>query len=432
MKERTTQESPIVIETREELIFMLSEAAALEHMIMCGYLFASFTLKDRLDEGLTSEQLQAVRRWDRAISNVATQEMLHLALVNNLLISVGAAPFFGRPNFPHPARYFAPGIQLALLPFGEKALRHFLYLERPESFELEDAPGFEARSAAVPNTVGDELVPERQDFSTVGHLYRGIENGFGNLTQKLGERRLFVGSARSQATKEYFGWPELVSVTDLETSRRAIESIITEGEGARGHWRDAHFGKFYSVLNEYMEFKKADSNFEPARPAVPAVARREADMGRVAKITDPFTAGVSDLFGASYELALQLLCRFFMHTETTARELETLSDSAVTTMVQVLRPLGKRLTSLPVGEHHPGHTAGPSFEMYHREYLLPHRHAAWVLLHERSTELAEYSRVLADKAPAGFELKSVTASLGELSSALEPHALAGRKAMESE
>ena len=39
-----TKESPIVIEDREELIFMLSEAASLEHMIMCEYLFAVFSL----------------------------------------------------------------------------------------------------------------------------------------------------------------------------------------------------------------------------------------------------------------------------------------------------------------------------------------------------------------------------------------------------
>lgn len=425
-------ESPLVIETREELIYMLSEAAALEHMIMCGYLFASFTLKDRPEEGLTSRQLDAVKRWDRVIAGVATQEMLHLALVNNLLVSVGAAPFFGRPNFPHPARYFAPGIQLALLPFGEKALRHFLYLERPESFELDDAPGFEARSAAVPNTVGDELVPEQQDFATVGHLYRGIENGFSHLAQKLGERRLFVGSAHSQATEDYFGWTELVSITNLETSRRAIESIITEGEGARGHWKNAHFGKFYSVLNEYTTLKKEDPHFEPAFPAIPAAARRQADMRKVARITDPFTSGMADLFNAGYELALQLLCRFFTHSETTENELRTLSDSAVTMMVRVLRPLGKQLTRLPVGEHHPGHNAGPSFEMYQREYLLPHRHAAWVLLHERSTELATYCRSLAERAPAGCDLRSVQATLEELSSTLEPHSLASRRALESE
>jgi len=38
-----TNENPIVIEDREELIYMLSEAASLEHMIMCQYLFAAFS-----------------------------------------------------------------------------------------------------------------------------------------------------------------------------------------------------------------------------------------------------------------------------------------------------------------------------------------------------------------------------------------------------
>ena len=49
-----TKEPPIVIEDREELIFMLSEAAALEHMIMCEYLFAAFSLKREVSEGVTA------------------------------------------------------------------------------------------------------------------------------------------------------------------------------------------------------------------------------------------------------------------------------------------------------------------------------------------------------------------------------------------
>ncbi len=52
-----TKEPPIVIEDREELIFMLSEAAALEHMIMCQYLFAAFSLKRDVSEGVTAAQL---------------------------------------------------------------------------------------------------------------------------------------------------------------------------------------------------------------------------------------------------------------------------------------------------------------------------------------------------------------------------------------
>jgi hypothetical protein len=42
---RAEPEAPFVIEHREALIYMLCEAAELEHGIMCQYLFAAFSLK---------------------------------------------------------------------------------------------------------------------------------------------------------------------------------------------------------------------------------------------------------------------------------------------------------------------------------------------------------------------------------------------------
>src|ERR1041384_524363 len=74
---------------------------------------------------------EAVDRWRKAISHVATEEMLPLALVHNLLSAIGAAPHFGRPNLPAPAHHYPAGVNLALVPFGERALQHFMILERP-------------------------------------------------------------------------------------------------------------------------------------------------------------------------------------------------------------------------------------------------------------------------------------------------------------
>ncbi len=201
-----TKEPPIVIEDREELIFMLSEAAALEHMIMCEYLFAAFSLKRDVSEGVTAAQLEAIKQWERVVSLVATQEMLHLALVSNLLTAIGSNPFFRHPNFPQRSKYYPPGVQLALLPFGEHALQHFLYLERPEGMDLEDAPEFAVLAIAKPSLTldDDQLVPQAQDFATIGHLYRGIEQGFRHLVEKYGEQRVFIGPPRAQATQEYF------------------------------------------------------------------------------------------------------------------------------------------------------------------------------------------------------------------------------------
>src|SRR5262245_59814195 len=109
---KAAPETPFVIEHREALIYMLCEAAELEHGIMCQYLFAAFSLKQREDEGLTADALEAVLRWRTAIAHVATEEMLHLALVQNLLSAIGSAPHLARPNLPAPARHYPAGVNL--------------------------------------------------------------------------------------------------------------------------------------------------------------------------------------------------------------------------------------------------------------------------------------------------------------------------------
>jgi len=135
-----TPERPLVIEHREALVYMICEAAEVEHALMCEYLFAAFSLKDSTDEGIDRDQLAAVERWRKVILGVAAQEMLHLALTANMLTALGASPHLSRPNLPQPARHYPPGVQIALLPFGEQALRHFMFLERPEGCLLYTSP----------------------------------------------------------------------------------------------------------------------------------------------------------------------------------------------------------------------------------------------------------------------------------------------------
>src|SRR5512132_1496324 len=192
-------EAPFVIEHREALIYMLCEAAELEHGIMCQDLFAAFSLKQREDGGLTPEELEAVTRWRRVIAHVATEEMLHLALVQNVLSAIGAAPHLARPNLPAPARHYPAGVNLTLVPFGEPALRHFIFLERPEGMAFEGARGIDAPlHEAVPLIAAGDIVPQPQDFATIGHLYRSIECGIDHLAEKFGEQNLFVGPPRAQ------------------------------------------------------------------------------------------------------------------------------------------------------------------------------------------------------------------------------------------
>ena len=415
-------EPRIVVENREELIYLMSEASEIEHMLMLEYLFAALSLKTDASEGLTEEQLEAVKRWEGLILEVATQEMLHLALWGNLLTAIGGAPHFARPNFPQPLNYYPPGFQLALLPFSEQTLGNFVFNERPEGMEY-DAPELELAREAMPPLLTDAVVPYEPEFATQAHLYRAIERGFERLIEKYGERRVFIGPPEAQATQRYFRWPELVQVTDLASARAAIETIVEQGEGARGDRHDAHFGMFLRVLVEYLEFKGHDPGFEPARPVTAAWVRPPSDVSSpdLTRITDPTTAGVADLFNAAYEVMLQMLVRFFAHTEETEEELQTLSRTAVGAMSLLIKPLGQLLTTLPVGAEFPGKTAGPNFEFYRTDYLRPHRHSAWVLIHERLLELADYCARLSARPGAPTELAAIGKSFRKLASGLEQH-----------
>ncbi|MGH2377850.1 MAG: ferritin-like domain-containing protein [Candidatus Limnocylindria bacterium] len=388
-------EPPIVVEHRDALIYLLREAAELEHGIMCQYLYAAFTLKESTDEGLTVEQLEAVGRWRTTILEVARQEMLHLALVQNLLTSVGAAPHFGRPNLPAPAHRFPGGVQLALIPFGERALRHFLFLERPEGMALEDAEGFGAAVARARPLMGDDdIVPRYQEYSTVGHLYRAIDIGFAWLTSKLGEGLLFIGPPDAQATPESFRWPELIAVRDLDSVHRAVDTIVEQGEGAKADdWREAHFGRFLGVLDEYLALRQRDPGFDPVRPVLPGTMRPHAASDTLPLIGDTATAQVADLFNVTYQITLLALARYFAHTDESPAQLNALADVSVGLMFVAIKPLGQLLTRLPFGPEHAGRTAGPTFELFYQSgYVLPDRRAAWTLIEERLRQAAEYAR----------------------------------------
>ena len=61
----------IVIQDREELYYLLSEAAEFEHSVMCTYLYALWSLKRDADEGVTAEELKAIEGWRRSLRSTA-------------------------------------------------------------------------------------------------------------------------------------------------------------------------------------------------------------------------------------------------------------------------------------------------------------------------------------------------------------------------
>ena len=434
----------LIVESREELLYLLGEAAEVEHAACCIYLYAAFTLRAEPSDGLTAAQVPAVAGWKREINRIAVQEMIHLALVNNLLAALGGAPRLGRHNLPQRSPY-APEIRLTLAPFDEQTLRRFLYIERPEGMDISSIAGELDDRPAPPVPAGPLVLPAPQAFSSIGQLYRGIEWGLRGLVDRYGEERVFVGSPNAQASTRYFRvpdrMPELIPVTGLASAVTAIETIVEEGEGARGSWQGAHFGRFLNILEAYRAMKAADPSFAPARPSVTnpyvrvprdllglATASGPAapdDPRGVHLIQDPTTAAVSDLFNACYAAMLQLLYRCFQHTEETDEELEMLGQTSVLMMLQVIRPLGELLTRLPVGPRAPGWTAGPSFMLTSATPVTPHKPAAWSILGERLLELAEVCGGLTAGAPQ--ELAEVGERLAAFAAPLLPPDAAGQR-----
>ena len=416
-------ETTIVVEHREHLWYLLAEAAQVEHMIMCQYLYASFSLKTSPDDGLTEEQAAAVARWQELLSGIAIEEMLHLALVFNVMTSIGAAPILTRPNFPRGSDDLPGGVQFRLLPFGTGSLTHFLYLERPEGMERVDAAGFEPRIPPREPIRSDEVMPRAQEFGTVGHLYRGIEQGLATLSAHIGEQAVFVGPPRAQATPELFRWPQLIAVHDLASATAAINEIIEQGEGARGDWRDAHYGRFMRIWDEYSKLREADPDFEPAHPVIPAFTRQPYDVDEPQPLlTDPLTHAVGEVFNLGYETLLQVLNRFFTHTDETGEQLQTLVGSAFRLMGGVLGPLGRTLPRLPAGPEHPGRTAGPTFEMFYQfGNFIPWQGPAWALLSERATLLATRAAAAAALAGAPGTLREAADAAAGVAAALSEH-----------
>lgn len=367
--------TPVKIGDREELIYLLAEASELEHGLCCCYLFAAFSLKRGADEDLNPSELDAVKRWERVISGVAVQEMLHLALASNLLTALGAAPHLRRPNFPIHSRY----LPMSLRRFDERALDHFIFIERPEGMEFPDAPGIEPPLPLTAQS-GDGIEPVDVPFATVGHLYRDIEEGFKALCSRFGEDRVFIGPPSAQATGDYFPFSGLVPVTDLASAVKAIEEIVEQGEGLRGDIENSHYARFLAIRGELDRLRAGRADFEPARPVMENPV-----------IEHPAARAVGDLFNASYALMVELLMRFFAHTEETDEELKAIASTAVGMMQGVIEPLGSMLTAMPATTAPDSLRAGPNFEFYRSIDYLPHRQAAWAVFDERFVELAEFS-----------------------------------------
>ena len=422
-------DAPVRIENRAQLIYLLTEAAELEHGIMCCCLFAAFSIKRDVEEGITEEQLGIVRRWRGTILQVAIQEMVHMSLACNLLTAVGGAPHLRRPNLPSSPRAYPPSFRLDLVPFGRESLENFIFIESPENLGASNGEGANSGSTVLPLRKFSDIFSSERQYQTVGHLYRGIEDGINYLTQKYGEKGLFVAPPNAQIADAYFNLPGLIPVTGLASTVAAIEGIVEQGEGARGNVEDSHYGRFRAIQEEYERILQDDPKFEPGRPVLrnpyAMLPYDVADASEVNLIEDPLSIDICNLFNGCYEPLIQMLGRLLLHTAESEDQLTQLSDITVGLMMDVIGPLGRGLTTLPAGPSHPGLRAGPSFRFSRDIQTPPHLVAAWAVFVERLKELSAYCGIIQASGRISSLLARVQRSLVQYAKQLEESGIPG-------
>lgn len=388
------EEPKIRIGDREELIYMLSEAAEIEHNVMCGYLYGIWSLKRDEADGLTAEQCGLIAQWRDHMTAVAVEEMTHLTLVGNLLCAIGAPAHLSRSNFPIPAADHPGTVDLELYGFSPELVEHAIYLERPEGVDLADAPEFEHLDNYHREAPKGRVMPNAQDYASIGHLYRGIYHGMERLTQKLGEEALFCGDVADQISPADAPLPGLSVVTNLATAHQAIETIVEQGEGAPDHSEDSHYQRF---LNLRASFQAATENYPGFEPAFPVarnpVPAQPANPAGTIWVTDPEACLVLDFANSVYNQMLRFLAQAFGRDDTKGHN-KRLFVTLAREMMSVLTPLCNHLASLPAGPEHPGVNAGMSFTMVRDITRLPAGSGEMRVMRERMDELAAQARKL--------------------------------------
>ncbi len=371
--------------SREQLWGLLAEAAEIEHHLMCCYLYAAFSLKERAEEDLAPGELAAVQRWRQEILAVAIEEMGHLATVCNILSALGAPAHLAHQNFPVAPGYHPAGVVVKLTPFNPQTLEHFIYLERPEDSSLSDGAGFEPARDYQRDSRMDRLMSVATDYATVGELYRSIQLGLERLVDTLGAAQVFIGDPAHQLSAEVTRLPGLKVVQCLKTAQIAITAIVEQGESAAATQEVSHYQRFLAIQREYQALRDARPAFRPARMSAhnPVMRRPPTPEGKLWVTLEP-AASLMDIGNALYNHSLR--CLSLAYGGVDAATQRVLVQSSIDLM-HVLTPVATCLGTLSASPDLPEATAGISFATLRDAAALLPGAASLDLLVERLEEI---------------------------------------------
>ena len=375
------------VPSREQLVHVLYEAAELEHTLMCTYLYAVFSLKDGEADGLSKDEAAAVARWRAVILRVALEEMGHLTAVWNITAALGAAPRFGRGNFPLDPGGLPAGVVVKLVPFGEAALQHFIHLERPEGSSEGEGKGFAPEFAFTRGVNVPRLTPMAIDYDTVGSFYATLGANLAAFVDQHGESVAFCGDPALQLSAQESGLAGVDPVICSKTALAAFTAIVQQGEGAPADAAGSHFQRFLAIRGELDALKAANPSFEPAHPAAvnPVLRPPLRREGRV-WIEDETAAATVDLANSTYALMLRLIAHAYVIPRPLPQK--ALVIDLARGLMRAVTLWGERAARLPAGPSNPTCHAGMSFTALRDAAAIPPGTSAHRFFIERLNEIA--------------------------------------------
>ncbi len=196
------------LDTIDDLRIALANAIKLEFSTIPPYLTALYSIKDGTNIAVAAN-----------IRLIVIQEMLHLTLAANILNAVDGRPDFPAsvPKYPGPLpmRIGSEPGKPFIVPL--KKLSHdvvknvFMVIEEPEN------------PIVFPEKMLTAAAPP--DYHTIGEFYEAVSQ----LISDLGES-IFTGDPARQVTG-WFGPDQLFPVDSVKTAQKAIQIIVTQGEG---------------------------------------------------------------------------------------------------------------------------------------------------------------------------------------------------------
>ncbi|MCA9705359.1 MAG: ferritin-like protein [Myxococcales bacterium] len=333
---------------KEELYPFLQRAIELEHSTIPPYLTAWYSLRPGLNDEV-----------GRLLRSVVIEEMLHMTISANILVSLGGHPAINHagfvPSYPGglPMGIGGSDFVVHIEAFSMELVKNtFMVIEEPE----EPVPTTTETWSNDATPVAEPVDSPEPDYRTIGEFYAALEERLRALPDSD------FGHVRHQVLRV---WPEALNfpITDSQSACRAIDIIVEQGEGSSTdpfeEGEPAHYYRFGEIYYGAQLVAKPDGG--KARYAYDGAPIAFVGDGVFPMRPDPsplqFPAGtygrmLSDDFTAGYSALLNSLHAAFNGEPARIR-------AAMGLMYQ-LRFLAQRLMSTPL-ERGRVETAGPVY-----------------------------------------------------------------------